>query len=67
MTTARAGLPGAITEEGLHRRLTSRQLAILRAAAREAKDWALSDSLRDVLGATGVTIRDTPTGPEWST
>jgi cyanophycinase-like exopeptidase len=39
----------------------------LRASAREAKDWALSDALRDVLGgAAGVTVKDTRSGSEWS-
>lgn len=42
-------------------------LVTLRASARSARDWALSDTMRDVLGAAGVSVRDTPTGPEWST
>ena len=33
-----------------------------RAAARAARDWAASDSLRDELAAIGVDVRDTPTG-----
>jgi cysteinyl-tRNA synthetase len=33
-----------------------------RAAARERKDWALSDRLRDELAALGVDVRDTPRG-----
>ena len=33
-----------------------------RAAARAARDYALSDSLRDELGAMGVDVRDTPEG-----
>ncbi|WP_433080664.1 CysS/YqeB C-terminal domain-containing protein [Dactylosporangium sp. CA-052675] len=41
-------------------------LVALRTEAREAKNWALSDSLRDVLAGAGVTIRDTPSGPAWS-
>ncbi|HTJ34940.1 MAG TPA: hypothetical protein VL738_17065 [Dactylosporangium sp.] len=41
-------------------------LVDLRTSARTAKDWALSDSLRDVLSSSGVEIRDTPTGPSWS-
>ena len=36
-----------------------------RAAAREAKDWALADELRDRLTAAGVEIRDTPDGQTW--
>jgi cysteinyl-tRNA synthetase len=35
-----------------------------RAAAREARDWAASDALRDELTALGVEVRDTPTGQE---
>jgi cysteinyl-tRNA synthetase len=33
-----------------------------RAAAREAKDWATADRLRDELAAMGVDVRDTPAG-----
>ncbi len=36
-----------------------------RQAAREAKDWATADSLRDELSALGVIVEDTPTGPVW--
>ena len=36
-----------------------------RAAAREAKDWARSDDLRDRLAAAGVELRDTSAGQEW--
>jgi len=38
----------------------------LRSAAREAKDWALSDALRDALLTADVAVKDTPTGPQWS-
>jgi hypothetical protein len=34
-----------------------------RAAAREARDWAESDRLRDAVGAAGWVVRDTPDGP----
>jgi cysteinyl-tRNA synthetase len=37
-----------------------------RAAAREAKDWARADAVRDQLKAAGIEITDTPTGPSWS-
>lgn len=33
-----------------------------RLAARQAKDWALSDSLRQEISANGYTIEDSPTG-----
>ena len=35
-----------------------------RAAAREARDFATSDALRDELAALGVEVRDTPAGQE---
>jgi cysteinyl-tRNA synthetase len=41
-------------------------LVELRARAREHRDWATSDLLRDRLSAAGVEVRDTPEGPEWS-
>ncbi|MCF6379045.1 cysteine--tRNA ligase [Nocardioides KLBMP 9356] len=37
-----------------------------RAAAREAKDWARADAIRDQIKAAGVEVEDTPTGPKWS-
>lgn len=37
-----------------------------RAAAREAKDWATADAIRDQLKAAGIEITDGPTGPEWT-
>jgi cysteinyl-tRNA synthetase len=37
-----------------------------RAAAREAKDWAAADAIRDQLKEAGVEIADSPTGPTWS-
>lgn len=47
----------------------SRQLIELllkyRKQARQNKDWALSDRIRDDLAALGVEIRDTPQGCEW--
>lgn len=33
--------------------------------ARKAKDFARSDAIRDELAALGVTVMDTPTGPQW--
>ena len=40
--------------------LAARQLA------REQKDFAMSDLVRDRLAAAGIEVRDTPDGPEWS-
>jgi cysteinyl-tRNA synthetase len=37
-----------------------------RAQARERKDYAAADSIRDALVASGITIEDTPEGPRWS-
>jgi cysteinyl-tRNA synthetase len=37
-----------------------------RTAARERKDYAAADAVRDQLTAAGVVIEDTPDGPRWS-
>jgi len=37
----------------------------LRTAARAEKRFAESDLIRDRLAQVGVTIRDTPDGPQW--
>ncbi len=37
-----------------------------RAAARERKDFAASDAIRDGLASLGITIEDTAQGPRWS-
>ena len=37
-----------------------------RAQARAQKDYARGDAIRDELAAQGVTIKDSPTGSEWS-
>lgn len=42
-----------------------KQRIIERAHARSAKDWALSDKLRDELLAEGIEVRDTPYGSVW--
>ncbi|MGI9226768.1 MAG: CysS/YqeB C-terminal domain-containing protein [Candidatus Nanopelagicaceae bacterium] len=37
-----------------------------RQAARDRKDFAASDSIRDGLAALGITIEDTPQGQRWT-
>jgi cysteinyl-tRNA synthetase len=37
-----------------------------RQTARERKDFAASDAIRDGLAALGITLEDTPQGPRWS-
>jgi cysteinyl-tRNA synthetase len=37
-----------------------------RQAARERKDFAAADAIRDRLQKLGVTVEDTPSGPRWS-
>jgi cysteinyl-tRNA synthetase len=41
------------------------QILAARRAAREAKDYAASDVLRDVLTQAGVSVNDTPDGVSW--
>jgi len=41
------------------------ELVAKRQVAREAKDWATADSLREELSALGVVVEDTPAGPVW--
>lgn len=38
----------------------------VRRRARDNKDFATSDLVRDRLAAAGIEVRDTPAGPEWS-
>ncbi|HEU4967173.1 MAG TPA: cysteine--tRNA ligase [Candidatus Saccharimonadales bacterium] len=47
--------------------ITTAQKAVIgqREAARENKNWAASDSLRDQLQAQGIGLRDTPQGAIW--
>jgi cysteinyl-tRNA synthetase len=37
-----------------------------RAQAREAKDWATADAIRDRIAAAGIEVEDTPDGPRWT-
>ncbi|HYH74875.1 MAG TPA: cysteine--tRNA ligase [Candidatus Saccharimonadales bacterium] len=47
--------------------ITTAQKALLatRQNARDTKDWATSDKLRDELTAQGIGVRDTANGPVW--
>ena len=42
-----------------------RKLIDERQAAREAKDYAKSDEIRDKLAKRGITVKDTAEGPVW--
>jgi cysteinyl-tRNA synthetase len=44
----------------------ARELLDARSAAREAKDWAASDRLREQLAGLGVAVVDGPDGQSWS-
>ncbi len=41
------------------------RLVELRAAAREEKDWARSDQLRDALAELGIVVEDAAGGSRW--
>ncbi len=43
----------------------TKRLLIDRQRARDAKDWAVSDRLRDQLKERGIDVRDTPSGQIW--
>jgi len=55
-------------DAGLHRVVEEIVPALLaaRQAARERKDFAESDRIRDALAAAGVVVADTADGPRWS-
>ncbi len=56
MKAARTGLDMAAVE----------QLLVKRRTARQEKDWAAADQIRDELAALGVKVQDGPEGSTWS-
>jgi cysteinyl-tRNA synthetase len=42
------------------------KIVAMRDKARVAKNWALSDALREALGRAGIALKDTAQGSEWS-
>ncbi|APT91352.1 cysteinyl-tRNA synthetase [Corynebacterium sphenisci DSM 44792] len=56
---------GAAAARAALESLIAEQLA-LRATARAERDFATADAVRDRLAAAGVTVTDTPEGPQWS-
>jgi cysteinyl-tRNA synthetase len=57
------------TDDGAARRALGPLVDVVlaqREAARERKDFAVADALRDGLAASGVVVEDTPTGTRWS-
>lgn len=66
MSFSQAG--SAANEAGEHAALDSLIQTMLtqRAEAREAKDWARADQIRDALAAAGITVKDGASGSTWS-
>jgi cysteinyl-tRNA synthetase len=59
---------GASSSDAAHDALDAlvKERLAARQAAREARDFAAADAVRDSLRAAGVLIEDTPDGPRWS-
>ncbi|RMG29344.1 MAG: cysteine--tRNA ligase [Bacteroidetes bacterium] len=58
----------AETEEGQQHEVIDGLMKIIidiRAEARKAKNWALSDKIRDELSALNIKLEDTPNGTDW--
>ena len=64
---ASSGVPEAVlrAEDVQASNAAIEDLVARRQAARDAKDWATADSLREELSALGVVVEDTPAGPIW--
>ncbi|UMG91328.1 cysteine--tRNA ligase [Nocardioides sp. TF02-7] len=63
-----AGSGGAAADEKLSAAVDALVSGLLeeRARARDAKDWARADAIRDQIKAAGIEVTDTPTGPTWT-
>ena len=59
LTTEEDQTPGDITTELIDLILQ------LREEARQRRDWATADGIRDQLAALGIIIEDSPEGPRW--
>lgn len=57
---ARRKVTGNLTPENIEALLADR------AIAREQKDWAAADRVRDELLVHGIQVQDTPAGPRWT-
>ena len=65
--------PGAFFDELKVKRLAVEGLSVgwvderiaARLAARQAKDWAAADAIRDELDGAGIVVMDRPSGVEW--
>ena len=59
---------GLFSSESLDKDIEAKinQLISDRNQARETKDWAKSDSIRDKLTSMGIQLQDTPDGTKWN-
>jgi len=51
--------PAEARDQGIEALLKARE------EARQRRDWAAADQIRDELAAQSIEITDTPTGPRW--
>ncbi len=52
-------MPHAVPDADIEARLQERE------AARQRKDWAAADQIRQELASQGIEVTDTPSGPRW--